>query len=332
MKKTSSFLFVFILTFSLLIGCSSDNSNSEDEGQTADDGTEKTEETEDTEGAFPQTVTDALDNEVTMDEKPERIVSVIPSNTEIAFALGLEDEIVGVSDNDNYPEEVQEKESIGGMELNVEVILSLDPDLVLAHESSVEATQEGLEQIRDAGINVFVVNDAQDMEGTYQSIEQIGQVTGSQDEAEEMVSDMEEGFASLHEQAEEIPEEEQKSVFFEVSPEPDLFTAGQNTFFDSLLQVVGADNAAGEQDGWVPIDPETIVELNPDVVITTYGHYSDDPVEQVISRDGWESMTAVENEDVYDIHSDLVSRPGPRLVEGAKEIAEVVYPEYFEAE
>lgn len=321
MKKVLSILFVLLLTLALLIGCSSENSDTED------DSIEQTEEV-----AFPLTITDALDNEMTIDEEPERIVSVIPSNTEIAFALGLEDEIVGVSDHDNYPEEVQEKESVGDLEMNVEVILSLDPDLVLAHGSSAESSQEGLEQIRDSGINVFVVNDAQDIEGTYEAIEQIGQVTGAQDEAEEIVSDMEEGFASLREQAEEIPEEERKSAFFEVSPEPDLFTAGQNTFFDSLLQVVGADNAAEELDGWVPIDPESIVELDPDVIITTYGHYTDDPVEQVVSRDGWDSMNAVENEDVYDIYSDLVSRPGPRLVEGAKEIAEVVYPEHFEAE
>nr|WP_245301568.1 ABC transporter substrate-binding protein [Virgibacillus natechei] len=305
----------------MLIGCSSENSDTED------DSIEQTEE-----AAFPLTVTDALDNEMTIDEEPERIVSVIPSNTEIAFALGLGDEIVGVSDHDNYPEEVEEKEAIGGLEMNVEVILSLDPDLVLAHGSSSEASQEGLQQIRDSDIDVFVVNDAQDIEGTYEAIEQIGQVTGTPDEAEEIVSDMEDGFASLSETAEEIDETDRKSVFFEVSPEPDLFTAGQNTFFDSLLQVIGADNAAEELDGWVPIDPESIVELDPDVIITTYGHYSDDPVEQVVSRDGWDSMDAVENEDVYDIHSDIVSRPGPRLVEGAREIAEVVYPEYFEEE
>ncbi|WP_449354649.1 ABC transporter substrate-binding protein [Virgibacillus natechei] len=330
MKRILSFLFVFILTFGLLVGCGSDSENEE---QTSDDSTEQTEElAESEEEAFPLTVTDALDNEVTIDERPERIVSVIPSNTEIAFALGLEDEIVGVSDLDNYPEEAQEKESIGGLEMNIEVILSLDPDLVLAHGSSAESSQEGLQQIRDSDIDVFVVNEAQDIEGTYEAIEQIGQVTGTQDEADEIVSDMEEEFASLSETAEEIPEEERKSVFFEVSPEPDIFTAGQNTFFDSLLEVVGADNAAEELDGWVPIAPESIVELDPDVIITTYGHYSDNPVEQVVSRDGWGSVTAVENEDVYDIHSDLVSRPGPRLVEGAEEIAEVVYPEYFEAE
>ncbi|ALX48563.1 ABC transporter substrate-binding protein [Lentibacillus amyloliquefaciens] len=327
MKKIFSFMLLIMLTLGLLVGCGSDSADSENETGSTD---ESTEQTDAEESAFPLTVTDALDNELTIDEKPKRIVSLIPSNTEIAFALGLGEEIVGVSDNDNYPEEVEEKEKVGGMELNVEAIIGLEPDLVLAHASGAHNSEAALQQIRDAGINVFVVHDAQDIESVYGSIEQVAQVTGTQEKAEEIVGNMKEEFAALSEKTEAISDDERQSVFFEVAPAPEIFTAGKNTFFQDLLEVVNADNAAHEQDGWVQIDPEAIVELNPDVIITTYGHYADNPVEQVTNRDGWGDMTAVENEQVYDVHSDLVSRPGPRLVEGAKEIAEVVYPELFE--
>src|SRR5699024_11349871 len=98
---------------------------------------------------FPIEVTDALGYEITIEEEPEKIVSAIPSNTEIAFALGLGDKIVGFSDHDNYPEEVQDIEKIGGLELNVEKILSLQPDLVLAHASAADAFKEALEQLRN---------------------------------------------------------------------------------------------------------------------------------------------------------------------------------------
>lgn len=127
----------------------------------------------------------------------------------------------------------------------------------------------------------------------------------------------------------EIPEENQKAVFFEVSPAPDIYTAGTNTFFDELLRIIHAKNAAAELDGWVQIDPEKVVELNPDVIVTTYGFYEEDATGGVLRREGWESITAVKNQDVYDVHSDIVSRPGPRLAEGAKELAQVVYPELF---
>lgn len=295
MKKVFSFLLLLMLTLGLLVGCGSDSAEPENETETTD---ETTEQTETDESAFPLTVTDALDNEMTIDEKPERIVSLIPSNTEIAFALGLGEEIVGVSDHDNYPEEVEEKERVGGMELNVEAIIGLEPDLVLAHASAAHNVEAALQQIRDAGSNVFVVDDAQDIGSVYEAIDQIAQVTGTQDKAEEIIGDMKEEFAALSEKTEAIRDKERKSVFFEVAPAPEIYTAGKNTFFQALLEVVNADNSAHEQEGWVQIDPEAIVELNPDVIITTYGHYSDDPVEQVTNRDGWGDMTAVANEQV----------------------------------
>ncbi|APC47634.1 ABC transporter substrate-binding protein [Virgibacillus halodenitrificans] len=330
MKKLLSFLFVLIVTLGLLVGCGSGDSGDNDASNKTKDEETNTEQTEETgQSDFPVTLTDAIDKEVTIEEKPERIVSLIPSNTEIAFALGLDEEVVGVSDHDNYPEAVQEKEKIGGMELNIEKIIGLKPDLVLAHASSAHNAEAGLQQLRDAGINVFVVADAQNVDQTYESIQQIGDITGTTEKAEDIVGNMKDEFASLEEKAETVSEEDRKSVFFEVSPAPEIFTAGKNTFFDNLLQIIHAENAAKEQDGWVQIDPESIVKLNPDVIVTTYGHYEENAEESVLSRDGWDSVTAIKNEAVYDIHSDLISRPGPRLVEGAKELAKVVYPDVF---
>lgn len=323
MKKILSFLLLLILSLGLLVGCSSGDSESSNEENNTDTSTEQTE------TDFPMTVTDALDNEITLEAKPERIVSLIPSNTEVAFALGLGDKIVGVSDHDNYPEEVKKIEKIGGMELNVEKIISLKPDLVLAHGSGAHNSKEALQMLRDSDINVFVVDDAQDIESVYGSINQIGQVTGTAKKAEEIVSGMKEEFAALKEKTKTISDDERKSVFFEVAPAPEIYTAGKNTFMDALLKIINAENAAKKQEGWVKMDPEAIVQLNPDIIITTYGYYQEKPVEQVLQRDGWDDVNAIKNKQVYDIHSDLVSRAGPRLVEGAKEIAKVVYPDLF---
>ena len=120
---------------------------------------------------FPVTVKDALDEEVVIEDKPEKIISLIPSNTEIVYALENGEAIVGVTDFDNYPEEAMSKEKIGGMEFNIEKMISLKPDLILAHESTADTAKAGLQQLKDAGIDVFVVNDAQSFEGVYESIE-----------------------------------------------------------------------------------------------------------------------------------------------------------------
>lgn len=324
MKKLLSFLLISILSLGLLIGCSSGDTDSSSEPKDTD---KKTEETE--AAAFPMDVKDALDNEVTIEAEPTKIVSLIPSNTEIAFALGLGDKMVGVSDFDNYPEEVNEIEKIGGMEFNVEKVVSLQPDLVLAHESSAATSQEALQQLKDAGIAVFVVSDANSIEASYKAMEQIGTITGADEKTTEVIEDMKQSFADLKEKAATISDSDRKTVFVEVSPAPDIFTSGNNTFMQDLLTVINADNAAVEHDGWVQLDPEAIVALNPDVILTTYGDFEDNPIEGVLKRDGWGEVTAVKEEQVYDVNTDIVSRPGPRLVEGAKEIAKVVYPEVF---
>src|SRR5699024_5584907 len=97
-----------------------------------------------------------------------------------------------------------------------------------------------------------------------------------------------------------------------------------------LIEIVHANNAAGDENGWVELDPEAIVELNPDVILTTYSKTTDNAKEQVLERDGFDNVTAVEKEQVYDVDENIVSRPGPRLVEGAEEIAKAVYPELYE--
>ena len=168
MKRIYTILFALLLSLMVLAGCgaSGEKENSQSKQEAKTEQTEKT--------AFPVTIKDATDQEVVIEAQPEKIVSLIPSNTEIAFALGLGEEIVGVSDNDNYPDEVANIENIGGMEFNVEKIISLQPDVVLAQGSMVNSSAQGLQQLRDAGISVIVVNDAENFAEVYQSIEMIG--------------------------------------------------------------------------------------------------------------------------------------------------------------
>ncbi len=323
MRKFLSVLFMVMLSALLLIGCSSGESDQAKDPANTDSATEET-------TGFPLKVTDAADKEVTIESEPGKIVSLIPSNTEIAFALGLGDKMVGVSDYDNYPEEVEEIDKVGAMELNIEKIISLSPDLVLAHASALGSQEEALEQLRDADITVFVVADAQSVDETYKAMKAIGKITGAGDKADEIIADMKDGFAAIEEKTAEIKDKDRKTVFMETSPAPEIFTAGANTFWQELLDMVHADNAAGDEDGWAQLDPEAIVELNPDVILTTYGSFVDKPVEQVLEREGFGEVTAVKEKQVYDIQEDIVSRPGPRLVEGAEEIAKAVYPELYE--
>lgn len=283
--------------------------------------------TEVAEVEFPVTVTDAVGNEVVIDEEPGAIVSMIPSNTEIAYELGLGDKIIGISDYDNYPEETADVEKIGGQEFNVEKIIGLQPDLVLAHESGLGVGDAGLQQLRDAGLDVFVVQNAESFDEVYDSITTIGQATGSMEQAENIVSEMEAQVASIEELAATV--EEPKTVFLEVGSQPDIYTTGSGTFMDEMLTLINAENVAGDLEGWIIMDPEAIVAANPDVIITTEGAYVEDAVGQIKSRGGFAEVTAVKEEAVYSLDSDMLTRSGPRLTAGLMEMAQAVYPDVF---
>ncbi len=318
MKKYYSLFCGALMACLVLAGC----------GQASDSEGNDKQKSEQAEAEFPVTITDAVDKEIVIEEDPQKIVSLMPSNTEVAFALGVGDEVVGVSESDDYPEETKDIEKVVGMELNVEKILSLDPDLVLAHESVADTWADGLQQMSDAGIDVLVVNDATDFNGVYNSIEMIGKAVGEKEKAEEIVQDMKDDIASIKEKAASISEKDKKDVYVEVSPEPSIFTTGKDTFMQEMIDTINATNVIKEA-GWVQVDQEAVIEADPDVVITTYGGYSPDPVGQVTKRDGWDQVTAVKDKQIVEVDEDLVSRSGPRLAQGVEEFAKAVYPDVF---
>lgn len=279
------------------------------------------------EAEFPVTLVDAMGDEVVIEEEPESFVSMIPSNTEIAYELGLGEKMVGVSDFDNYPEEVADLEKIGGQEFNVEKIISLQPDVVLAHESGLGMGTEGYQQLRDAGVNVFVVENAETFDEVYETISVIGQVSGAVEAADGLIEEMEAQVAEVEELATGV--DESKSVFVEIGSEPELYTAGTGTFIHEMLTMIQAENVAGDQEGWISMDPEAVVAANPEIIITTEGGYIENAAELIKERSGYADVTAVQEDAIYELNPDTVTRPGPRLTEGLMTLAEVIYPETF---
>jgi iron complex transport system substrate-binding protein len=222
---------------------------------------------------------------------------------------------------------VEKIEKIGDQQLNVEKILALQPDLALVTDFQHENNPDILKQFKDAGIEVIVIGSAESFENVYNTISLIGTVTGAKDEADRIVKDMKDRLAEIQEKAKGVTEK--KRVWVEVSPSPDIFTTGKNTFLHEMLESINAINTAGEQTGWVKMTEEEIVTLNPDVIITTYGYYIEKPADQVLSRSGWGEVPAIKNEQVFDVNNDTVTRPGPRLIDGVETLAKLIYPEIF---
>lgn len=275
--------------------------------------------------AYPLTVTDATGTEVTIDEAPERIISMIPSNTEILFELGLGDEVVAVTDIDDYPAEAAEKEKIGSMEFDFEKIIALTPDVVFSHESAMGVSEAGIEQLRAAGIDVYVVDDAKNFDETYDTIRDIAEITNTEHKAEEIVADMEAQVADIQDKLKDV---EPKRVFVENSDVPEIYTAGANTFTDEMLKMIKAENVAATKEGWYLISSEEIIAQNPDVIVVSYS-YVPDVLTTLPARPGFETIAAVKNGAIVQVDENTTSRQAPRLADGLLEMATAIHPEVF---
>ena len=270
-------------------------------------------------------VTDMTGREITLDEPATRIVALTASDCEILYALGAGDVLVGRGEYCDYPAEVLDVPSgQSGYDTNIEQIIALEPQVLLM--STMAQTQEQIDALEAAGIKV-VVSDAQDIEGVYTAIEILGKLMGKDDTAAALVENMRNSFAELQEKA---TGDGSKSVYFEVSPlEYGLWTAGSGTFMDEITRMLGLRNAFEDVQGWGSISEEQVLERNPDYIVTITMYFGEGPtpVEEIMARPGWENVTAVQNGAILNLVNNELSRPAPRLVDGAQMMYDFVYGE-----
>ncbi len=268
---------------------------------------------------------------LTLTSPPERIVSLAPSNTEILFAVGAGDKVVGVTNFCDYPYnftawiEAGNMTSIGNfMSPSVEPIVALDPDLVLASSLS----QEAADNLRSLGFNVLVL-DPGSMDDVFNDILLVGKATNRYNEAVAVESEMKQKIDAIADQA--AAATSTPKVFHEVYPQT---SAGPNTFIDALITLAGGVNIFHDAATSYPtISYESVVEKNPDVMVFPDKFMGRDEfsetMEDVANRPGWDSISAVQNGAIYEIDSDIISRGGPRLADALEILAKMIHPEIF---
>ena len=270
------------------------------------------------------TLTDMTGREITLDEPATRIVALTPSDCEILYAIGAGDLLVGRGEYCDYPAEVLDVPSVqSGYETNIEQIIALEPQVLLM--STMAQTDEQVQQLEAAGVRV-VVSDAQDIEGTYTAINMIGELVGRQAEAASIVESMQKTFDEIRANAGDGT----KSIYFEVSPlQYSLWTAGSGTFMDEIANMLGLTNCFADVTGWGEISEEQVLERNPDYIVTISMYYGEGPTpeEEILSRTGWENVTAIKNGKILNLPNNELSRPAPRLADGAKALYDFVYGE-----
>lgn len=313
MKKNHVFNWLAVLLFSfLLVGCSAEETTT----------VEKQEEVVDEVKEY--TVTDDAGNEVAFEEVPETIVSLQPSNTEILFALGVGDKIVGATEYDTYPAEALEIERVSdSVAFNAERITELNPDVVIAYTIGQE---EALQLLEEAGLKVFVIESATSFEDVYGDIKQLATVMGVEEKGQEIITSIQTTIQEVQEKVETAAV--LKKVYYEISPSPDIYTTGSKTFQQEILTATSVDNVFSDQEGWISVSEEDVIAKNPEIILTT-SNYIEDATGEIKSRAGWDKIPAVQNDSVFLVDGDVISRPGPRIGEAVELVAKTVYPELF---
>ena len=258
-----------------------------------------------------------------------RVVSTAPSNTEIIAGLGQAHKLVAID---------KHSANIAGLPANLplldffypdaEVIVSLEPDIIIASGHNPTGTGEDpFQLLREMGIPVVYISMSKSIDDIYRDVAFIAELLRAEQEGEALISATRAQVSEIARRAVGI--ETRRTVYFEISAAPDMFTFGRDSFIDDMISVIGAVNIFGNDDWLVMPSAEAIITRNPDVILTNV-NYINDPIGEIKSRPGFEHINAVKNNRIYQIDNDSSSRPSPRIVLALRQMAQAVYGETYE--
>ncbi|MGB9668468.1 MAG: ABC transporter substrate-binding protein [Thermosulfidibacteraceae bacterium] len=263
-------------------------------------------------------VRDLLGREIVLRGNPKRIVSLVPSVTEILFLLGEGKRVVGVTEFDDYPPEVKNIPRVGGFKYpNIELVVSLKPDVVVISNVVGKHVAQYFERLN---IPTLVL-DASNIDEMFYVIETLGRVTGRKDKAEEIIANFKEEIDKIKERTKNL----KKKRVLHIASISENFVAGKGTFIDTLIEIAGGENIV-DRPGWIRLNLEEVVRRDPEIIITS-PHAG--RIEDLKKIPAYRDTTAIKEGKILILPSDIISRPTPRLIIALREIARFVHPEVF---
>ena len=302
-KKVLSLIATFVMAMMIFVGCSSK----------------------------PTTMQDREGNEFNVPKEVNTIISTAPSNTEVLVALGLDDKLVAV---DKYSADVEgiseDLPKIDFRNPDAEAIIALNPDIVIASGHNKAGDEDPFALIKEAGIPVAYIPSSYSIDGIYGDIEFIASLTDTEKEGKDLINSMKKEVEAIKAIGDTITDK--KNIYFEIGAGSGLYTFGNETFLNEMIETIGATNVFGEENSWITVTPEAVIDANPDVILANTPGTNEaglTAVEDIKSREGWDTITAVKNSDVYQIDKNSSSRASQNIIKALKEMAKAVYPDEY---
>ncbi|WP_353097306.1 ABC transporter substrate-binding protein [Tissierella praeacuta] len=309
-KKFTAVATIFIIIVSMLISCTSQEAKLTPETPQE-----------------PLTLMDPAGNEIIVPNEINRIISMAPSITEVLVKLGFGDKIIAIDTQSKglsgLPENIP---NIDMMTPDVEQIIALKPDIVIASTITIAGGNDPLEQIKELGISLAYIPSSDSIEGIYNDITFLSKVLNAEKKGKEMVDTMKNRIEEIKKIGDNVTQK--KSVYFEIAAAPNLYSFGKGVFLNEMIDIIGATNILNDKEGWLPVADELVIAKSPDVIITNV-NYIENPVDEIKSRKGWGSIKAVQNNQVYYVDNMSSSLPNHNIIKALEEIAKAVYPDLY---
>lgn len=273
--------------------------------------------------------TDPSGASIVIPEQVDSVVALAPSICEVMVALGVEEKLTGYDlqsvGMEGLPENVPTFDTVNP---DVEQLTALAPDMLIVSNLSLYDQEAPYQPLIDAGVCVVCVPTSDSVEDVRSDIRFLAAALRVPEEGERVLDEMDAELARVSDIVSDIPEEERKSVYFEISPAPYLYSCGSGTYLHEMIELAGGRNVLADQSGWLSLEGETVVAANPDVIFTNV-NYTDAPVEEILGREGWAGVSAVQNQNVYYIDNSASALPDQNIVKAVEQMAQALYPERF---
>jgi len=271
----------------------------------------------------PAIDTDRDGNPIVLPASIDKVISLGPSNTEILVALGCADKIIAVDtysvNVDGIPDNIPLFPDL--TQIDCEQLIVLEPDVIFATGMVQVESDNPLKPISDVGICVIYIPSSDSIKGIYDDIRFIASVMGEKKSGDKIVSDMEKEIKAIKAIGDKITNK--KTVYFDIGFP---YSLGSGTFINEMIEIIGAVNIFADQNSWIRIADEAVLDANPDVILTCV-YWA--PISDITGRPGWDVISAVKNGDVYYIENDSSNRPSQNIIKALKEMAQAVYPDKF---
>ncbi len=265
----------------------------------------------------------------TSSDQAQRVAVLAPSIAETMIDLGCSENIIAIDTQTQgygYEQLPADLPAFDMMTPDIEQLAALKPDIVFVSGMTDVGGTDPYADLEKMNIPVVNIPSSTSIQGIKDDITLIADCMGKKEQGEKIIADMTAELAKIEETAKNVTDK--KTVYFEIAAAPYAYSFGSGTFLNEAIQLVGAENVLGDQEGWLSVDMESVVAANPDVILTSV-NYIEDPVGEILSREGWEGVTAVQNGDVYYIDNQSSSLPNENVVKAIQEMAEAIYPETY---